>query len=57
MSLSLIFLLAGAALSAGSSITIRSANGAGVRSVSAAALAAGLLMLAIGLVNALSGTT
>jgi hypothetical protein len=56
MSLSLIFLLIGAALVAGSSIAIRGTHSIAVRSASAATLAAGSLMLVIGLVNGLSGT-
>lgn len=56
MSLSLFFLLAGAALTAGSSISYRGGAAVGVRSVSAAAFVAGVLMVLIGLVNALSGT-
>jgi hypothetical protein len=37
-------------------VSLRGSEAVGVRSVSAAALAAGSLMLLIGLVNALSGT-
>ena len=56
MSLTLFFLLAGAALTSGSAVSLRGSAAVGVRSVSAAALAAGMLMFVIGLVNALSGT-
>jgi len=56
MSLSLIFLLLGAAVVAGATVSFRGSNTLIVRSASAAALAAGYLMLLIGLVNALSGT-
>jgi len=56
MSLSLIFLLVGAALAAGATVSYRHANGVVVRSASAAALASGFLMFLVGLVNALSGT-
>jgi len=56
MSLSLIFLLLGAALLAGGSVSFRGSDALTVRSISAAALAAGYLMFLIGLINALSGT-
>ena len=56
MSLNLVFLLLGAALVAGGTVAFRGGNTVIIRSVSAAALAAGCLMLLIGLVNALSGT-
>ena len=56
MTLSLFFLLAGAGLVAGSAVSYRASEGVLDRSVSAAALAAGSVMLLIGLVNALSGT-
>jgi hypothetical protein len=56
MSLSLIFLLLGAALLAGGTISLRESTAVTVRSISAAVLAAGFLMFLIGLVNALSGT-
>jgi len=56
MSLSLVFLLVGAALLAGGTVSFRNSKATGVRSISAAALAAGFLMFLIGLVNALSGT-
>lgn len=56
MSLSLFFLLAGAALTTGSVISYRGSAAIGVRSVSAAAFAAGIIMFVIGLVNAMSGT-
>jgi hypothetical protein len=56
MSLSLFFLLAGAALVAGSSVALLGNQAIGVRSASAATLAAGALMLTVGVVNALSGT-
>jgi hypothetical protein len=56
MSLSLIFLLLGAALLAGGTISFRESTTITIRSISAAALAAGYLMFLIGLVNALSGT-
>ena len=56
MSLNLVFLLLGAALVAGGTVSFRGGNTVIIRSVSAAALAAGCLMLLIGLVNALSGT-
>jgi hypothetical protein len=56
MSLSLIFLLAGSALVAGSSVSLQGSRTVAVRAASAATLAIGGLMLAIGLVNALSGT-
>ena len=56
MPLSLISLLAGSALVAGSSLSFLGSRTVAVRSASAAALASGGLMLIIGLVNALSGT-
>lgn len=56
MSLNLIFLLVGAALLAGGTVSFRGSNALMVRSVSAGALAAGYLMFLIGLINALSGT-
>ena len=56
MSLSLIFLLVGAALVAGATVSFRHGSSVAIRSASAAALAAGGLMFLIGLVNALSGT-
>jgi len=56
MSLSLVFLLSGGALVADSSVILHAEAPVGIRSVSAAALAAGGLMLLVGLVNALSGT-
>ena len=56
MSLSLIFLLLGAALVSGATVSFRLSRGVVIRSTSAAALAAGYLMFLIGLVNALSGT-
>lgn len=56
MSLSLIFLLLGAALLAGGSVSFRDSDAVSVRAVSAAALATGTLMFLIGLVNAMSGT-
>ncbi len=56
MSLSLIFLLAGAALLAGASVSFRRSEAVFIRSVSAAAFAVGCLAFLIGLVNALSGT-
>ena len=56
MSLSLFFLLAGSALTAGSSVSLRGGAAVGVRSVSAAGFVAGIVMVTIGLVNALSGT-
>ena len=56
MSLNLIFLLLGAALLAGGTVSFRGSDALSVRSISAAALAAGYLMFVIGLVNALSGT-
>ena len=56
MSLSLIFLLLGAALLAGGAVMFRESSTVAIRSVSAASLAAGSLMFLIGLVNALSGT-
>lgn len=56
MSLSLIFLLLGAALVAGGSVLFRGSEALHLRSISAAGLAAGSFMLLIGLVNALSGT-
>lgn len=57
MSLNLIFLLLGAALVAGGTVSFRGSDALSIRSLSAAALAAGYLMFLIGLVNALSGTT
>jgi hypothetical protein len=57
MSLSLIFLLAGAALLAGGTVSFRESPAAAIRTMSAAAVAAGYLMFLIGLVNALSGTS
>jgi hypothetical protein len=56
MSLSLIFLLTGAALLAGGTISFRESTAVSIRTMSAAALTAGYLMFLIGLVNALSGT-
>ncbi|MDH3605598.1 MAG: hypothetical protein OER12_01225 [Acidimicrobiia bacterium] len=56
MSLSLIFLLFGAALIAGATVSLRGSTAVAARSISAAAMAAGYLMFLIGLVNALSGT-
>jgi hypothetical protein len=56
MSLSLIFLLLGAALTAGGTVSFRANPAVSVRAISAAVLAAGYLMFLIGLVNALSGT-
>ncbi len=56
MSLNLIFLLLGAVLLAGGSVSFRDGDALTVRSISAAALAAGYLMVLIGFVNALSGT-
>ena len=56
MSLNLIFLIAGAALVAGSSVSYRGTEAISVRAASASALVAGALMLFIGLVNAVSGT-
>ena len=56
MSLSLIFLLLGAALLAGGTISFRESTATSIRSISAALVAAGCLMFLIGLVNALSGT-
>ncbi len=57
MSLNLIFLLLGAALLAGGTVSFRDGDTLSTRSISAAALAAGYLMFLIGLVNAISGTT
>ena len=56
MSLSLIFLLLGAALLAGGTVSFRESTATSIRSISVAAVAAGCLMFLIGLVNALSGT-
>jgi len=56
MSLDLIFLLLGAALLAGGTVSFRGSDAVAVRTISAAALAAGYLMFLIGLINALSGT-
>ena len=56
MSLSLIFLLLGSVLLAGGTVSFRESTAVGIRTMSAAALAAGYLMCLIGLVNALSGT-
>lgn len=56
MSLSLVFLLLGAALLGGATVSLRESATVAVRSVSAAAVAAGFFMFLIGLVNALSGT-
>ncbi len=56
MSLNLIFLLLGAALLSGGSVAFRGSDALTIRSLSAAAVAAGYLMFLIGLVNALSGT-
>ena len=56
MSLSLVFLLLGAALLAGGAVAFRGADTLPLRSASAAALAVGSLAFLIGLVNALSGT-
>lgn len=57
MSLNLMFLLLGAALLAGGTVSFRGSDALTVRTISAAALAAGYLMFLIGLINALSGTT
>ena len=56
MPLSLFFLIAGAALLAGGTVSFRESAAVGIRSISAAAVAAGYLMFLIGLLNALSGT-
>lgn len=56
MSLSLVFLLIGAALVAGASVAISGSRSLTVRSIAAAALATGSLLSLIGLVNAMSGT-
>ncbi len=56
MSSSLILLLLGSALLAGGTVSFGESTAVGIRTVSAAALAAGYLMFLIGLVNALSGT-
>ena len=56
MSLDLIFLLLGAALLAGGTVSFRRSGALTIRTISAAALAAGYLMFLIGLINALSGT-
>ena len=56
MSLNLVFLLLGAALLAGGTVSFRGSDALTIRTISAAALAAGYLMFLIGLVNALSGT-
>jgi len=56
MSLSLVFLLLGASLLAGATISLREGTAVSVRAVAASALAAGSLMFLIGLVNLLSGT-
>ena len=56
MSLNLVFLLLGAALLAGGTVSFRGSDAVTVRTISAAALAAGYLMFLIGLINALSGT-
>ncbi|MDH3539049.1 MAG: hypothetical protein OEP52_03550 [Acidimicrobiia bacterium] len=56
MTLSLIFLLLGATLLAGGTVSFRESTAVSIRTVSAAVLAAGFLMFLIGLVNALSGT-
>jgi len=56
MSSTLVFLILGAALLAGGTISIRESSAISIRTISAAALAAGYLMFLIGLINALSGT-
>ena len=56
MSLELVFLLLGGALVAGGAVSFQQSTAVSVRTMSAAALAAGSLMFLIGLVNALSGT-
>jgi hypothetical protein len=56
MSVSLIFLLLGAALLAGGTVSFRGNTAISIRSISAAALAAGYLMFLVGLINGLSGT-
>lgn len=56
MSTSLIFLLVGAALLVGGTVSFRENSAVTIRALSAGALAAGSLMFLIGLVNALSGT-
>ena len=56
MSLSLIFLLLGAAVLAGGTVSLRGSTAFSIRSIAAAAVAAGYLMFLIGLINALSGT-
>ena len=56
MSLSLVFLLIGAALVAGASVAVSGSASLAVRCIAAAALATGSLMSLIGLVNAMSGT-
>jgi hypothetical protein len=56
MSLTLLFLIGGAVLLAGGTVSFRESTAVGARSISAAGLAAGSLMFLIGLVNALSGT-
>lgn len=56
MSLNLIFLLLGAALLTGGTVSLRGSDALTIRSISAAALGVGYLMFLIGLINALSGT-
>ena len=56
MSLSLLFLLLGAALLAGGGVMLREGSSVAARTVSTASLAVGCLMFLVGLVNALSGT-
>ena len=57
MSLNLMFLLLGAVLLAGGTVSFRGSTAISIRTISAAALATGYLMFLIGLINALSGTT
>ncbi len=54
MTLTLIFLIAGASITAASSVTLRGGSSLGVRAASASALTAGAIVLLIGLVNTLS---
>ncbi len=53
----IVFIILGSALIAGGIVAYRGSARVYVRALSAAGIAAGVVMLLIGLVNALSGTT
>ena len=57
MSSSLIFLLLGAAVLAGGTVSLRGSTAISIRSISAAAVAAGYLMFLIGLINHLEAAS